>query len=109
MGLFSRTKPGTTTTTAPAAAPAPVFEGGSTALDDIAGDYTLDVAHTRIGFSARHAMVTTVRGQFTDFEGTAHLDTANPANVPYYASNGFEEIGKADGPRGASMWFMRRP
>jgi GNAT superfamily N-acetyltransferase len=37
-----------------------------------------------------------------------YLDTANPANVPYYASNGFEEIGKAAGPRGASMWFMRR-
>jgi GNAT superfamily N-acetyltransferase len=44
-------------------------------------------------------------------EATApvYLDTANPANVPYYASNGYEEIGRADGPRGASMWFMRRP
>jgi GNAT superfamily N-acetyltransferase len=45
-------------------------------------------------------------------EGTAapvYLDTANPANVPYYASNGFEEIGKAPLPRGATMWFMRRP
>jgi GNAT superfamily N-acetyltransferase len=44
-------------------------------------------------------------------EATApvYLDTANPANVPYYASNGFEEIGKAAGPRGATMWFMRRP
>jgi GNAT superfamily N-acetyltransferase len=44
-------------------------------------------------------------------EATApvYLDTTNPANVPYYASNGYEEIGKADGPRGATMWFMRRP
>ena len=38
-----------------------------------------------------------------------YLDTANPANVPYYASNGFEEIGNSAGPRGAQMWFMRRP
>jgi GNAT superfamily N-acetyltransferase len=38
-----------------------------------------------------------------------YLDTANPANVPYYASNGFEELGTAAGPRGATMWFMRRP
>jgi ribosomal protein S18 acetylase RimI-like enzyme len=38
-----------------------------------------------------------------------YLDTANPANVPYYASHGYEELGRADGPRGASMWFMRRP
>ena len=44
-------------------------------------------------------------------EATApvYLDTANPANVPYYASNGYEEIGKADAPRGATMWFMKRP
>lgn len=45
---------------------------------DIAGDYVLDPAHTRIGFSARHAMVTKVRGQFDEFEGSAHVDTANP-------------------------------
>jgi GNAT superfamily N-acetyltransferase len=38
-----------------------------------------------------------------------YLDTANPANVPYYASNGYHELGRADGPRGASMWFMMRP
>jgi ribosomal protein S18 acetylase RimI-like enzyme len=44
-----------------------------------------------------------------DERAPVYLDTANPANVPYYASNGYEEIGKAAGPRGASMWFMRRP
>ena len=46
---------------------------------------------------------------YEDTEAPVYLDTANPANVPYYASNGYEEIGKADGPRGATMWFMRRP
>jgi len=56
------------------------FEPATTVIDDIAGDYTLDVAHTRLGFSARHAMVTTVRGAFKEFEGTAHVDTANPAD-----------------------------
>ncbi len=49
------------------------------AVDDISGDYTLDPNHTRIGFSARHAMVTKVRGQFQEFEGTAHVDVANPS------------------------------
>jgi GNAT superfamily N-acetyltransferase len=43
-----------------------------------------------------------------DAEVPVYLDTANPANVPYYASNGYRELGKADGPRGASMWFMQR-
>lgn len=51
----------------------------SAAIEDLSGDYSLDVAHTRIGFTARHAMVTSVRGSFADFEGTAHLDAADPS------------------------------
>jgi polyisoprenoid-binding protein YceI len=56
------------------------FDPATAILQDISGDYTIDPAHTRLGFSARHAMVATVRGQFTDFTGTAHVDTATPAN-----------------------------
>ena len=56
-----------------------VFDAGTTAVADLTGDYTIDAAHTRVGFSARHAMVTTVRGAFKDFVGTAHIDAANPA------------------------------
>lgn len=66
MGLFNRTAEAT--------------EATSVAVDDISGDYTIDPSHSRIGFSARHAMVTKVRGHFDEFEGTAHVDTANPAN-----------------------------
>ncbi|HEX2177682.1 MAG TPA: YceI family protein [Nocardioidaceae bacterium] len=43
-------------------------------LSTLAGDYTLDHTHTRIGFVARHAMVTKVRGSFNEFSGTAHID-----------------------------------
>ena len=68
MGLFNRTKNET------------VAETPSVAVENISGDYTLDPSHTRIGFSARHAMVTKVRGNFDQFEGSAHVDTANPAN-----------------------------
>jgi polyisoprenoid-binding protein YceI len=56
------------------------FDAPTSAVEDISGDYTIDPTHTRIGFSTRHAMVTTVRGQFTEFAGTAHVDTQNPAN-----------------------------
>ncbi|MEV0412918.1 YceI family protein [Streptomyces sp. NPDC050448] len=49
------------------------------ALAELTGDYVLDPAHTRIGFIARHAMVTKVRGAFHHFEGTARLDGADPA------------------------------
>jgi polyisoprenoid-binding protein YceI len=48
------------------------------AIQDLTGDYQLDVAHTRLGFTARHAMVTSVRGAFEEFEGTATLDAADP-------------------------------
>jgi polyisoprenoid-binding protein YceI len=51
----------------------------ATGFAQLTGTYTLDPAHTRIGFVARHAMVTKVRGAFNEFEGTAVLDGDNPA------------------------------
>lgn len=47
--------------------------------DTLTGDYTVDAGHSRIGFVARHAMITKVRGQFNEFEGRAHLDFADPS------------------------------
>jgi polyisoprenoid-binding protein YceI len=52
----------------------------ATDLATLTGNYTLDPSHTRIGFVARHAMVTKVRGAFNEFEGSAYLDGDNPAN-----------------------------
>ena len=83
MGMFNRKN--NATSSVPAAPSggvgtleAPVFDAATSAVADVSGDYNLDVTHTRIGFSARHAMVTTVRGQFNDFTGTARIDLANP-------------------------------
>ena len=36
-----------------------------------AGTYTIDASHSRVGFSARHAMVTKVRGAFNEYTGSA--------------------------------------
>ena len=36
-----------------------------------AGTYTIDASHSRVGFSARHAMVTKVRGSFNEYSGSA--------------------------------------
>src|SRR5688572_7113618 len=47
---------------------------------ELTGDYDIDASHSRFGFVARHAMVTKVRGQFNDFEGTLRLDGENPAS-----------------------------
>jgi len=46
-------------------------------MSNLAGTYVLDPAHTRIGFVARHAMVTKVRGQFNDFEGSGVVDPSD--------------------------------
>ncbi len=48
-------------------------------LTQYTGTWTIDPTHTRLGFVARHAMVTKVRGAFTDFEGSLTLDGANPS------------------------------
>ena len=76
---FFRRKPATSPAS-PASASAP---GAVAVVEDgtiVTGDYVIDASHTRLGFSARHAMVTTVRGDFTDFDGTAHVDAETPAN-----------------------------
>ncbi len=48
-------------------------------LAALTGEYELDPAHTTIGFVARHAMVTNVKGKFLDFSGSLHLDGTDPA------------------------------
>lgn len=73
MGIFGRKTD--TTETGTATTPGEV----SPELAALTGDYTLDPSHSTIGFVARHAMVTNVKGGFKDFEGTLHLDGTDPS------------------------------
>ncbi len=41
--------------------------------------WTIDPAHSEINFSARHMMISTVRGRFEKFSGTVNFDEAVPA------------------------------
>lgn len=43
----------------------------------LSGTWVFDPGHTRVGFSARHAMITTVRGTFTEVTGVITLDAAD--------------------------------
>ena len=52
----------------------------ATETDQLTGTYTIDPSHSRIGFVARHAMVTKVRGGFNDFAGTFTVDADEPSN-----------------------------
>jgi polyisoprenoid-binding protein YceI len=45
----------------------------------LSGEYTLDPAHSRVGFVARHAMVTKVRGSFNELTGTGYFDAVDPS------------------------------
>ncbi|HUP21218.1 MAG TPA: YceI family protein [Gemmatimonadota bacterium] len=42
--------------------------------------WKIDPAHSTIGFSARHMMITRVRGRFTDVEGVIRMDADDPAS-----------------------------
>ena len=45
----------------------------------VTGTYAIDATHSRIGFVARHAMVTKVRGSFNEFEGSGVFDVEDPS------------------------------
>ncbi|MEU4046924.1 YceI family protein [Streptomyces antibioticus] len=72
MGIFGR-KNDTETTTATATAAV------NPELAALTGDYTIDPSHSSLGFVARHAMVTNVKGKFLDFSGSLHLDGTDPS------------------------------
>lgn len=75
MGIFGR-KTTDTAATSTATATAGAVNPDLAALT---GDYTIDPSHSSIGFVARHAMVTNVKGTFNEFEGTLHLDGTDPS------------------------------
>ena len=50
----------------------------TTVPSTLTGTYAIDPSHSRIGFVARHAMVTKVRGSFNEFEGTGSFVAEDP-------------------------------
>lgn len=42
--------------------------------------WTIDNAHSHVQFSVRHMMISTVRGEFEDFQGEINFDQDNPEN-----------------------------
>ncbi|WP_327158402.1 YceI family protein [Streptomyces tubercidicus] len=85
MGIFSRRQSATIDQTQPVGprTPFPAADATGVALDPalraLTGEWTIDRPHSRIGFSVRHAMVTTVRGAFADYDSTLYFDGARPS------------------------------
>jgi polyisoprenoid-binding protein YceI len=51
---------------------------------NLTGTYLIDRTHSRIGFVARHAMVTKLRGSFNSFDGEGFFDADNPIRSHLY-------------------------
>ena len=49
------------------------------ALMLLAASYSIDPAHTTVGFGVKHLMVSTTRGQFNKVAGTVKIDDAEPS------------------------------
>lgn len=49
-------------------------------ISSLTGTYTIDASHSQIGFTARHLMVTKVRGAFNEFSGGGLIDFETPSN-----------------------------
>ncbi|MDT4974043.1 MAG: hypothetical protein QOG22_4186 [Pseudonocardiales bacterium] len=64
---------------------------------ELTGDYDIDPEHSRLGFVARHAMITKVRGSFKKFEGWLHIDGTDPTR-----SSGYVRIDAASIDTGSS-------
>lgn len=50
-----------------------------TATSVMAATYDLDKAHTQVGFSVKHLMVSTAKGEFRDFTGSFDFDESKSA------------------------------
>lgn len=105
-------------------APGPLLAGPSPLLRSLRGERVVERGHPREdhffvwmlaaspahqrsghgGALMRAALAT------ADASGVpAYLDTANPDNLPYYRSHGFEVEGEGRLPRETPIWFMKRP
>ncbi|MEU7645320.1 YceI family protein [Streptomyces huasconensis] len=82
MGIFSRRQTATLDPARGGGRDTPFAAAGDAGLDPalraLTGQWTIDRPHSRIGFSVRHAMVTTVRGAFGDYDSALYFDGARP-------------------------------
>jgi polyisoprenoid-binding protein YceI len=61
--------------------------------------WTVDPVHSEIGFGVRHMMISTVKGSFTDLEGTIHLNEDDFSNSSVMVSIDAASIGTGSADR----------
>jgi polyisoprenoid-binding protein YceI len=55
--------------------------------------WSIDKAHSRVGFAVKHMMVSTVRGSFKEYGGTVALDTSDFTRSKF---EGWVDVGSID-------------
>jgi len=66
------------------------------------GTWTVDPAHSRVGFVARHLMISKVRGNFGRFSGTVEIDP-DPTRSSLHAEVDTASVGTGDESRDAHL------
>ena len=61
--------------------------------------WTIDTAHSHIGFSVRHMMITTVKGRFTGVEGELQLDERDASESEVRVTIAAASVDTGIGPR----------
>ena len=64
----------------------------TTAARTATSTWTIDKAHSAVEFAVKHLMISTVKGQFREFEGTLRLDEEAPERSSVDASIGVASI-----------------
>jgi polyisoprenoid-binding protein YceI len=85
----------TSTVPAPAAGPTPRTGTKTT--------WIIDPAHTHVGFGIQHLMIATVRGRFTQVEGTVTLDENDPSSAGVDITIPTASVSTADEKRDAHL------
>lgn len=65
--------------------------------------WSIDPVHSNVEFAVRHLMITTVKGRFTDVQGTVVTDEANPANGSVEVTIGAASIDTREPQRDAHL------
>lgn len=65
--------------------------------------WTIDPAHSHVGFAIKHLMIATVRGQFTDVTGTVTVDEQDPASAEIAISIATGSVTTGDQKRDAHL------
>jgi GNAT superfamily N-acetyltransferase len=102
----------------------PVLAGPSVLWRSLSADNTLHSGHPREAHlfvwlltvapelqrqGVGRALLSHALSRADDLRVPCYLDTANPDNLPYYRTFGFDVEGEAPLPRGATIWYMHRP